>query len=108
VARTASTCIAVPQAAGVPQAWIGRRWHIGVRPEDLHRCEPADADLSPTVDVVEPVGSEAFANLRHGARSLVVRLPPRDLPVPGTVLPLRIDPQRIHFFDIDSERRQSP
>ena len=91
--------IALPSGFDAPGDWIGRTWHLGVRPEDLHRAEHGDAHFSARVEVVEPVGSEAFANLRHGAQSLVVRLSPRDLPQPGDRLALRIDPQRMHVFD---------
>jgi multiple sugar transport system ATP-binding protein len=91
--------IALPRGFEVPADRIGREWRIGVRPEDLHRCDPDDAHLVPVVEVVEPVGSEAFANLRLGGQTLVVRLSPRDLPAPGDALPLRIDAQRLHMFD---------
>ena len=60
------------------------------------------AGFAAQVELVEPVGSEAYANLRHGGQALVVRLPPRELPLPGEALPLRIDPRRLHFFDAGS------
>ncbi|MCR6662184.1 MAG: sn-glycerol-3-phosphate ABC transporter ATP-binding protein UgpC [Luteimonas sp.] len=96
------TSFALPDGADLPADAVGKRWHLGVRPEDLHRTDAGDAHFTPVVDVVEPVGSEAFANLRHGAQDLVVRLSPRDLPSPGSTLPLRIDPVRMHFFDVDT------
>ncbi len=101
------TRMAMPEDLAVPQAWIGRKWHVGVRPEDLHRADAGNAHLAPLVDVVEPVGSEAFANLRLGTQSLVVRLSPQALPAPGSTLPLRIDTARLHFFDSGTERKQA-
>ncbi|TDK22526.1 sn-glycerol-3-phosphate ABC transporter ATP-binding protein UgpC [Luteimonas aestuarii] len=91
--------VGLPPGFDVPRAWIGREWHLGVRPEDLHRCEADQAQLVPEVEVIEPVGSEALANLRLGAQPLVVRLAPRNLPAVGDALPLRIDPHRVHLFD---------
>ena len=92
----------MPAGVDVPAGWIGGQWHVGVRPEDLHRADSAAAGFAAQVELVEPVGSEAYANLRHGGQALVVRLPPRELPLPGEALPLRIDPRRLHFFDAGS------
>ena len=91
--------IPLPEGFDVPADAIGKRWHVGVRPEGLQRVNPGDAHVSPTVEVVEPVGSEAFANLRYGTQPLVVRLPPQDLPAPGERLPLRISATQLHVFD---------
>ena len=96
------TRLALPSGTQVPADWLGREWHVGVRPEHLHRAEAAQAHLAPVVELVEPVGSEAYANLRLGAQPLVARLSPQDLPAPGDALPLRIDPDGLHFFDIAS------
>ena len=82
--------------AEVPQAWLGRRVAMGVRPEHLL---PAGEGLQARVEVVEPVGSEAFLHLDSGGRALVSRLAPQALPAPGTDLHLRADPAHLHFFD---------
>ncbi|AKC88098.1 ABC transporter ATP-binding protein [Pseudoxanthomonas suwonensis] len=82
--------------ADVPDAWLGRRVALGVRPEHLL---PAGEGLQARVDVVEPVGSEAFLHLDFGGRPLVSRLPPQKLPEPGAQLRLRADPAHLHFFD---------
>ena len=82
--------------AEVPQAWLGRRVAMGVRPEHLL---PAGEGLQARVEVVEPVGSEAFLHLDSGGRALVSRLAPQALPAPGTDLHLRADPAHLHFVD---------
>jgi multiple sugar transport system ATP-binding protein len=97
--------IALPEDAGIPDAWLGRPWQLGVRPEHLRRVATADAHFAPVVELVEPVGSEAYANLRHGAQALVARLSPQALPAPGEALPLRIDACGLHFFDMASGTR---
>ncbi|WP_372013218.1 ABC transporter ATP-binding protein [Pseudoxanthomonas sp. 10H] len=82
--------------AQVPPAWLGRRVALGVRPEHLL---PAADGLQARVDVVEPVGSEAFLHLDFAGRALVSRLPPQALPAPGAQVHLRADPAHLHFFD---------
>src|SRR5690606_29197166 len=72
---------------GVPGQWIGRRLDVGVRPEHLVRAGDGSS-FAPIVEVVEPVGSEAFVNLQHGNHGLVARLPPGDLPGGGDPRPL--------------------
>ena len=95
--------VAVPLPdAGVPASWLGRRVVLGVRPEHLL---PAGEGLEARVDVVEPVGSEAFLHLDFAGRTLVSRLPPQALPAPGTVLHLRADPAHLHFFEPDDGTR---
>ena len=88
--------------AEVPAAWLGRRVVLGVRPEHLL---PAAEGLQARVDVVEPVGSEAFLHLESAGRALVSRLPPQALPAPGAEVHLRADPEHLHFFDPASGAR---
>ncbi len=97
--------------AGTPRlerlrAWQGRELVLGLRPEDLcPLAQPGPARLSAVLELAEPVGNEIFLNLRHGRQSLVARVPPRPLPVPGTVIALRFDPAQAHFFDPADGRR---
>ena len=95
----------IPAGARLPEALEGRELHLGVRPEHLLRADGGGGDdaFSATVDVVEPVGSEVYVNLRLGEWPLVARLPPGgDLPRPGESLPLRLSPAHLHLFDPDS------
>jgi len=81
-------------------AWAGREVEIGLRPEHLLRCvgeEPADFEAE--LDVVEPIGSEAYAYLRFGPQNLVARFAPDDLPAPGRRLALRVASGAAHVFD---------
>ncbi len=92
-------------AAALPDDWNDRTLDLGIRPEHLQLAEAGDAALAPVVEVVEPVGSEVFVNLRLADQALVARLPPERVPVPGETLPLRIPVARVHFFDPDSGAR---
>ncbi|MDH5821633.1 sn-glycerol-3-phosphate ABC transporter ATP-binding protein UgpC [Luteimonas sp. RD2P54] len=105
------TRLALP-ADDVPGSRFGTRVDIGIRPEHLLRRGGGDeggaGGLAPTVDVVEPVGNEVFVNMTLGTHPLVARLPPGELPEPGTGLPLRAAPGRLHVFDPESGRRLEP
>src|SRR5690606_6251635 len=81
------TRLPLPAGAAFEEAWHGRELQVGVRPEHLLRAGEGDADaFAAFVDVVEPVGSEVYVNLRLGDQALVARLPPGDVPVPGSTL----------------------
>ena len=88
-----------------PADWDGRAIDLGIRPEHLLPSAEGDALLAPLVEVVEPVGSEVFVNLRLGAHALIARLPPDRVPVAGERLPLTIPVGRVHAFDIDTGAR---
>ena len=88
----------------VQPAWFGREVSVGIRPEHLLPGEDANGFL-PLVEVVEPVGSDVYVNLRLGPHRLVARLGPDMLPAPGRPLPLRISSGHLHFFDAASGRR---
>jgi multiple sugar transport system ATP-binding protein len=89
--------------------WLGRDIDIGLRPEHLLRC-PADAaaHFGAELEVIEPVGSEAFAYLRYGPYPLVARFAPEELPEPGMVMPLRVVMGQWHAFDPATGSRLLP
>jgi multiple sugar transport system ATP-binding protein len=92
------------EAALRPQ-WLGREVSIGIRPEHLLPAK-AGSGFSPQLEVLEPVGSETYANLRHGPHPLVARFAPdTPLPEPGSPMPLRVSPQHLHVFDAGSGER---
>jgi multiple sugar transport system ATP-binding protein len=82
---------------------IGRQLTVGLRPEDMRIGDQGGgAGLPARVEAVEPVGNEAFVNLRCGDSEIILRQPPHDLPVPGDVVHLDHTPSRAHFFDSDT------
>ncbi len=86
--------------ARVPDEWRGRDIAVGVRPEHLR---PANNDESGAfeadVEVVEPVGSEVFVNLRLGQQPLIARFEPNVLPERGKPMAIAVAGERVHFFD---------
>jgi len=85
--------------------WIDREVVLGVRPEDLRPAAEADATLSATLEVTEPVGNEIFLNLRRGEQTLVSRVPPGALPETGSVMHFDMALDRLHLFDPTSGAR---
>jgi ABC-type sugar transport system ATPase subunit len=97
-----------PTEAAV-QADGARPITLGVRPHDL-AITPADqGDARARVDVVEPRGSELLVHLRLGTEGEgeEIRLiaPPEPLPAIESVVGLRADRQRLHWFDTGTGRR---
>jgi multiple sugar transport system ATP-binding protein len=84
----------------------GRGDH-GVRPEDIDIAPDGSLPLGGgsvrvKLDVVEPLGSEAFLSARLGAKELTARVPPRGLPSAGNEVELVFNRERLHFFDAES------
>ena len=78
---------------------------FGIRPEDIHDVESAartdktTAPLTATVEVVEPMGSEVFLNLRAGKSALVARVDPSNMPSVNDTVTLAVEIDKAHFFD---------
>ena len=99
--------IALGNAASVAAAG-SRELIIGLRPEHLHLGDVAaraPAQFDAVLETVEPLGNEMFLHLRFGQTALVARVPPTDLPPPGTTLRLGFAPERLHLFDATTETR---
>jgi len=94
------------------QSYAGRDVVAGVRPEDLQRvavhADPGSIRISIVTDLVESVGNEAFLHARLGNWTVVARVPPQDLPTPGSSVTLSVAPRSIHFFDAASGLRIEP
>ena len=85
---------------------IGTEVIAGLRPEDL-QLAPAGAAprLTAVVELIEPVGNEAFVAARAGDTELTLRVPPQALPATGQQVELGFAPQRLHLFDPLTGRR---
>lgn len=84
----------------------GKQAVVGVRPEDI--CEeppagPTPVPLQAQVDVVEPLGSDAYVYLLAGATSLTARVGGRTKLRPEASVTAWINAEHVHAFDPDSE-----
>ena len=88
---------------------VGKKVTLGVRPEDIHDPRlrgslKETAEVNAEVEVVEPMGKEAFLYVRVGEHSLVVRTETEHIPRVGERVTLLVDLSKLHFFDGDTEK----
>ncbi|MBW4555384.1 MAG: ABC transporter ATP-binding protein [Trichormus sp. ATA11-4-KO1] len=87
---------------------------LGIRPEHLILSVPATKNLPVKVDLVENLGNDSFLSVRIAdslpespinptAHFLQVRVPPDRLVSVNEQLWLSLNPEKIHFFDPDTE-----
>ena len=79
--------------------WLDRDIVLGVRPEDLRLTSIETSALTAVLEVPEPIGNEIFLNLRYGTQALVSRIPPGELPGPGSAMHFQLAQERLHFFE---------
>jgi len=86
--------------------YTGMEATLGVRPEDLRVAGAGDAaDLSfdVAVEVVERLGSEILLDVAAGSTTMVAAVEPTVTAKVHETLRLAINPDRIHFFDNQTE-----
>ncbi|MBD2410581.1 sugar ABC transporter ATP-binding protein [Nostoc calcicola FACHB-389] len=85
---------------------------LGIRPEHLNLSMPATKNLPVQVDLVENLGNDSFLAVKIAepgsqpattANSLQVRIPPDRFVQVGEQLWLSLNPEKIHFFDPETE-----
>jgi len=96
-----------PELATALQGYVEREIVVGIRPEDLHRERPGAGmiELRVLVELIEPVGNEAFLHARLGPWPLIARIPPESLPDCGSQLKLYAPRNKLHCFDAVSGTR---
>jgi multiple sugar transport system ATP-binding protein len=79
---------------------------FGIRPEDLPEaaCAAPGETIDVVVEVLEPLGSEVYLNVKTGDQPLIARAEPNTRAKPHSVLCLRPAPENMHFFHIRDER----
>src|SRR5881397_3333783 len=79
---------------------------VGLRPEDLmwRRAAPPESTLtlSAEVDVVEPMGHEAYVTAVCAGETVTSRFPPRSGVRTRERIELALNPARLHLFDAHS------
>ncbi|ACY16817.1 ABC transporter ATP-binding protein [Haliangium ochraceum] len=90
--------LAIPN--NLPARDAGTAVTIGARPEQLSLTEPGPDAVEGRIEVIEHLGSDAYAYVAiDGLERVTVRCP-GDFKVPvGTPVGVRIDPEACHVFD---------
>jgi multiple sugar transport system ATP-binding protein len=100
--------IAVPPARRAALERLrGKAVALGFRPEDIREGPGEDQKayrFDAVVEVVEPLGNEILVDLRVGQYPLVARVPPTSRVRIKEQIPLSLDPERLHFFDAQTEQ----
>jgi sn-glycerol 3-phosphate transport system ATP-binding protein len=88
---------------------------LGVRPEHLEPCSPADALLTIEVDLIEPLGSDTlvYGHVGNqpggdGSSARVAARLPADATAQAGKLAVRYAPQNVHWFDPATGKRIEP
>jgi len=80
---------------------------LGVRPEHLAPCAPAEASITLEVDLIEPLGADTLVHghLGEAGGTRVAARLHASVDARTGRLPLRFDPAQAHWFDPGSGRR---
>jgi multiple sugar transport system ATP-binding protein len=106
--ESAGLKVAVPSVQRAALApYRGKSVTLGVRPEDIREAgtaDPAAYRIDALVEVVEPLGNEILLDVRVGQHPLVARIPPTSKVRIREQVPLSLNPDRLHFFDAQTEQ----
>jgi multiple sugar transport system ATP-binding protein len=97
--------------ANALQKYDGKTLMLGIRPEHLNLSVPATKNLPVKVDLVENLGNDTFLSVRIAdpdlaktdGQALQVRVPPDRVINLGEQLWLSFIPEKLHFFDPETE-----
>jgi multiple sugar transport system ATP-binding protein len=96
----------------VADAAGGSELILGFRPESLERPSDPKEGMALTVNVVEELGSDAFAyctlpghDAAHGSVDVIAKVDPRTPPAAGDQIRLRPRPGELHFFGSETGQR---
>ncbi|MEQ1716142.1 MAG: TOBE domain-containing protein, partial [Hyphomicrobium sp.] len=84
----------------------GKAATLGIRPEDLHMANGADAQdcsFDAIVEVAEQLGSEIILDVKAGGGAMVASVEPTIKVKPQQKIRLGLNPTGLRFFDAKSE-----
>ncbi|WP_028983760.1 ABC transporter ATP-binding protein [Sporolactobacillus terrae] len=86
-------------------AYKGKSVIVGIRPEDIvSASETVDDAFSATVDVAELLGSESLIYTRIGETSIIIKTTAEHVRS-GEQISLVLKPDKLRFFDAETEQR---
>jgi multiple sugar transport system ATP-binding protein len=100
VLRARGVSVPLPPGTSCGSAWVG------MRPEDVELATaPAPGAWEARLEITEAMGDRVLLGLRVGGESLRALAPARDWPERVWA---RVEPERLHWFDGETERRLAP
>ena len=82
--------------------YVGKRVHLGIRPEDFHEDGPLEEKLLLDVEFRESLGAEVFLHGQISREEVCVRLKPDIRADAGDRIPVYADMNRIKLFDMST------
>jgi multiple sugar transport system ATP-binding protein len=95
-----------PSQAARLRPHVGKKVTLGVRPEDLrvaHDGDPPGLTFNSKIEVIEQLGSEILLDVRVGDDMMVAAVEPTIRTKVQDTLRLTANPDRLHFFDSQTE-----
>ncbi|MBU2646150.1 sn-glycerol-3-phosphate ABC transporter ATP-binding protein UgpC [bacterium] len=91
---------------GLPE-FNGKKVKVGLRPEHFIICDPKEAQINLVTDVVEKLGADTLVHgfSQESKIAMTARLDGIQHFNRDTVLPFRIQSNKLHIFDPDSGKR---
>lgn len=87
----------------------GREVVLGIRAEDIMSQENSESATYPAIkaelEVVEPMGAEAYWHLKQGRHSFIARVAPELASKPGSEVAVSFNLSQAHIFDAGSGER---
>ena len=112
-ARFGNNCIKVPEGKvkRMTGDYIGKEVFMGIRPENIDDSANAlatypDACIDVEVEIIELMGSETYLYMKTSGKdeSFIARVDPRTTSRGGDHIKVAFDVNRLHFFDIETEK----
>jgi len=94
----------------VLKSHVGKRVTFGIRPEDIHDPSAFGADgpnrqeISATVEVIEPMGSDIYLYLTTGMSAFIANVNPEAKAEIDEQKRLIVNMEKAHFFDAETEQ----
>ncbi|MEX0584456.1 MAG: TOBE domain-containing protein, partial [Natronospirillum sp.] len=78
-----------------------------IRPEHLEACDAEVADFILTVEIVEPLGADTllYGKMAGNANLIIAEQPGKRHYRRGETVALRMDRERVHLFDKQTQQR---
>ncbi len=98
--------VLTPQQNEALKSYAGKDAILGIRPEDLIYTEGPEQtnNIGTKVEVVEPLGAEIHLWVSTKNNQIVARVAPRFIFHVGDIANLHPDLNKIHFFDMETEK----
>lgn len=89
--------------------YMQKKIWLGMRPEDIHDINDESLknnfhEFEVMLEIVEPMGNEAYLYFNIEHVQFISRIPARDIPMTGVLRKLKINMEKFHFFDFENEK----